>query len=162
MSAHQRLLSIITALVMTAGASSAADAKPLRIGYNIWVGFGPLFVAQEKGLFAEEGLEVELINMSIPEALYAGLLAGVAFEDVLAVFASREAVTIEDRRRDYGESRYVVLCPSRRSSSMSHNTVRGGRIRLISARRASRREEREYERRRPDAGSADPGRSRPD
>jgi NitT/TauT family transport system substrate-binding protein len=76
MSAHQRLLSIITALVVTAGASQAADAEPLRIGYNIWVGFGPLFVAKEKGLFAGEGVEVELINMSIPEALYAGLLAG--------------------------------------------------------------------------------------
>jgi NitT/TauT family transport system substrate-binding protein len=42
----------------------------------IWVGFGPLFVAQEKGLFAKEGIEVELIDMAIHEALYAGLLAG--------------------------------------------------------------------------------------
>jgi NitT/TauT family transport system substrate-binding protein len=76
MSVHLRLLSILTALVVTAGASTVADAKPLRIGYNIWVGFGPLFVAKEKGLFAKEGVEVELINMAIPEALYAGLLAG--------------------------------------------------------------------------------------
>jgi ABC-type nitrate/sulfonate/bicarbonate transport system substrate-binding protein len=43
---------IVTALLVTAGASQTAQAEPLRIGYNIWVGFGPLFVAQEKGLFA--------------------------------------------------------------------------------------------------------------
>src|SRR5262245_42994774 len=76
MRARQRFVSIILTLLVTAGASQAAEAKPLRIGYNIWVGFGPLFVAKEKGLFAEEGVEVELINMAIPEALYAGLLAG--------------------------------------------------------------------------------------
>ena len=43
---------------------------------DIWVGFGPLFVAQEKGFFAKEGVEVELINMAIHEAMYAGLFAG--------------------------------------------------------------------------------------
>ena len=53
-----------------------ARAEPLRIGFGIWVGLGPLFVAQEKGLFAQEGVEVELIGMEIPEALYSGLLAG--------------------------------------------------------------------------------------
>jgi NitT/TauT family transport system substrate-binding protein len=41
-----------------------------------WVGLGPLFVAKEKGLFAKEGVEVELINMAIHEAMYAGLFAG--------------------------------------------------------------------------------------
>jgi NitT/TauT family transport system substrate-binding protein len=35
-----------------------------------------VFVAQEKGLFAKEGVEVELINMAIHEAMYAGLFAG--------------------------------------------------------------------------------------
>jgi hypothetical protein len=39
-------------------------------------------------------------------------------------------------------------------------TVRGGRIRLISARRASRRETRDYERRKPDQSRADGGRPR--
>jgi uncharacterized DUF497 family protein len=36
---------------------------------------------------------------------------GVAFEDILSVFANQEALTLEDRRKDYGEPRYVVLCP---------------------------------------------------
>ena len=77
MSTRTRVAGLVAALVVTAaGGSQAAHAEPLRIGYNVWVGFGPLFVAQEKGLFAAEGVEVELINMAIHEALYAGLLAG--------------------------------------------------------------------------------------
>jgi ABC-type nitrate/sulfonate/bicarbonate transport system substrate-binding protein len=36
-----------------------AHAEPLRISYFIWVGNGPFFVAKEKGLFAEEGVEVD-------------------------------------------------------------------------------------------------------
>jgi NitT/TauT family transport system substrate-binding protein len=62
MHAQQRFVSIITALLVTAGISQAAGAEPLRIAYVIWVGYGPLFVAQEKGFFAEEGGEVHMIN----------------------------------------------------------------------------------------------------
>jgi uncharacterized protein len=87
---------------------------------------------------------------------------GIAFEDVLSVFASREALTLEDRRRDYGEPSYIVLCPIEVVLLHVMYTVRGGSIRLISARRASRREQRDYERRKPHEGGADPGRARPD
>ncbi len=76
MRARQRFVSIIAAVLVAVGASQTASSEPLRIGYAIWVGFGPLFVAQEKGFFAQEGLEVELIDMALPEALHAGLLAG--------------------------------------------------------------------------------------
>jgi uncharacterized protein len=34
---------------------------------------------------------------------------GIAFEDVLSVFANSEALALEDKRRDYSEPRYVVL-----------------------------------------------------
>ena len=85
---------------------------------------------------------------------------GIAFEDVLSVFANREALTLEDKRRDYGEPRYVVLCPLQNMLVHVTYTVRGGSIRLISARRASRREKRDYERRKPDQGRADAGRPR--
>jgi NitT/TauT family transport system substrate-binding protein len=64
---------LAAALVVTAGHSAAAE--PLRIGYLTWVGYGPFFVAQEKGFFAKEGVEVELVNMAIHEAMYAGLFA---------------------------------------------------------------------------------------
>lgn len=65
---------------------------------------------------------------------------GIAFEDVLSVFARRAALALEDRRRDYGEPRYIVLCPLEDVVVHVTYTVRGGKIRLISARRAGRRE----------------------
>jgi NitT/TauT family transport system substrate-binding protein len=76
MAIRKHLAAIIAALLVTAGSSQTAPAEPLRIGYLTWVGIGPLFVAQEKGLFTKEGIEVELINMAIHEAMYAGLFAG--------------------------------------------------------------------------------------
>ena len=48
-----------------------AQAEPLRIFYFVWVGYGPLFVAQEKGFFAREGVEVELINNEDHTAAFA-------------------------------------------------------------------------------------------
>ena len=84
---------------------------------------------------------------------------GIAFEDVLSVFANRAALALEDKRRDYGEPRYVVLCPLQNMLVHVTYTVRGGNVRLISVRRASRREKRDYERRRPDQSRADPGRA---
>ena len=85
---------------------------------------------------------------------------GIAFEDALSVFANSEALALEDKRRDYGEPRYVVLCPLQDVLVHVTYTVRGGNIRLISARRASRREKRDYEQRKPDQSRADPGRPR--
>ncbi len=73
---RKHLARFVVALLMIAGGSQAAQAEPVRIGYLIWVGFGPLFVAREKGYFAKEGVEVELIDMAIHEAMYAGLFAG--------------------------------------------------------------------------------------
>jgi NitT/TauT family transport system substrate-binding protein len=61
---------------LTAGLTGATHAEPLRIFYFVWVGYGPLFVAQEKGFFAEQGVEVELINNEIHEAAFGGLFSG--------------------------------------------------------------------------------------
>jgi NitT/TauT family transport system substrate-binding protein len=53
----------------------SAQAEPLRLRYDIWVGFGPLFVAQEKGFFAKEGVKVELIYIGDHTAQLAALYA---------------------------------------------------------------------------------------
>jgi NitT/TauT family transport system substrate-binding protein len=55
---------------------SAAQAEPLRLRYSVWVGFGPLFVAQEKGFFAQEGVDVELIELDDHTAAFAAFYAG--------------------------------------------------------------------------------------
>jgi NitT/TauT family transport system substrate-binding protein len=53
-----------------------AGAEPLKLGHSTWVGYGPLYIAQEKGFFDEEGLEVELIVMEDPKIRMPALAAG--------------------------------------------------------------------------------------
>ena len=69
-----RLGCLAAAILLILG--SAAQAEPLRIFYFAWVGYGPLFLAQEKGYFAREGVEVELINNEIHAAAFGGLFSG--------------------------------------------------------------------------------------
>jgi uncharacterized protein len=74
---------------------------------------------------------------------------GIAFEDILAIFsqADEEGLIVEDKRRDYGERRFILLCPFMGKIYHVTFTWRRDRIRLISARRANWREVQDYERR---------------
>lgn len=78
---------------------------------------------------------------------------GVDFIDVLEVFDSLERLEFPDTRRDYGEDRFNVLCPVRGRLFHITYTVRGGARRIISARKANKREVRTYERERADRKS---------
>lgn len=40
--------------------SERQGKESFRIAFNTWIGYGPLYVAQEKGYFQEEGVKVEL------------------------------------------------------------------------------------------------------
>ena len=70
----------------------------------------------------------------------------VAFEEASSVFSDRYAMTIFDARHSKGEDRYVTLGISRmgRLVAVMH-TERGENQRLISARKATRREYQAYE-----------------
>lgn len=57
-------------------ASGGARAEPLRIGHDTWVAAGPLYIAREKGYFAGQGVEVELINIEDAAARAAALAGG--------------------------------------------------------------------------------------
>lgn len=41
-----------------------SSVRKFRIGLGPWIGFGPLYLAQEKGFFKEAGLDVELIVLT--------------------------------------------------------------------------------------------------
>ena len=78
---------------------------------------------------------------------------GIDFLDVLSVFDDPERVEFADTRKDYGEERLVILCPVRGRLFHVTYTLRGANRRIISARKANKREQRVYERhRRDDAG----------
>ncbi len=71
---------------------------------------------------------------------------GVAFEEACTVFADPLAATIHDQARSEDEDRYITLGESqRRRLLVVVFTDRDDRIRIISARAATRRERKDYE-----------------
>jgi len=54
--------------------ATAAAAAPLKLGYSIWVGYGPLFLAKEKGYYGKA--EVELTNVEDTKLRFTALAAG--------------------------------------------------------------------------------------
>lgn len=63
-------------LLVALGAPGSAQAAALRLGHSHWVGYGPFFVAEEKGYFDEEGVDVELVTLDNPKVRFAALTAG--------------------------------------------------------------------------------------
>ncbi len=47
-------------LVALLGSAGTSAAEPIRIGYPIWIGFGPIYLAQAKNFFKQQGVDVEL------------------------------------------------------------------------------------------------------
>jgi len=55
--------------------SSIAKEEKLKITINSWVGFGPLFIAQETGIFEKNNLNVEIIKLENAPDRRAALLS---------------------------------------------------------------------------------------
>jgi NitT/TauT family transport system substrate-binding protein len=70
---NKRLATIVVLLVVAAiaglgiwhwrGDATSEAGIPFRIGFNTWVGYGPLYVARDVGIFKKNGLNVELIRL---------------------------------------------------------------------------------------------------
>jgi NitT/TauT family transport system substrate-binding protein len=72
-----RLLALAGAMTLLgATLATAATAEPVRIAVPTWVGFGPLYVARDKGFFAKHGVEVVLTPSEDAKQHYPLLLAG--------------------------------------------------------------------------------------
>jgi len=56
--------------------ASAAGAGTLKLGHSTWVGYGPFYVARDKGYFKEEGVDVELVIMEDTPIKMGALMAG--------------------------------------------------------------------------------------
>jgi NitT/TauT family transport system substrate-binding protein len=64
------------ALAVTITPAGDAAAEKLKFAHSTWVGYGPLYIAQEKGYFKDEGLDVELIVIEDTKVRIPALLAG--------------------------------------------------------------------------------------
>lgn len=51
---------VVIIAVLAACQSAATSAQEIRLGFNTWVGFGPFYIAQEKGFFSKRNLNVDL------------------------------------------------------------------------------------------------------
>ena len=70
------LLALIGGVAAAALASpGSAAAETVRIAHSTWVGYGPLYVARDKGFFKNHGIDVELIVMEDPKDRFPAMLA---------------------------------------------------------------------------------------
>jgi len=71
---------------------------------------------------------------------------GISFEEAATVFGDPLSITISDPAHSQSETRFVILGRSHRERLLVViHTERGDSIRIISARLASRRERKDYE-----------------
>ncbi len=53
-----------------------AAAQTVKIAHSTWVGYGPLHIARDKGIFKKNGVDVELVVMEDPKERFPTLIAG--------------------------------------------------------------------------------------
>lgn len=56
-------LALLVTMILIAGCSQGKieDKKPIKIGVNAYPGYGHVFIAQEKGFFKKNGVDVEIV-----------------------------------------------------------------------------------------------------
>ncbi len=67
-------VALVSVLLLGGCISAGTQQDMLRVGLITYVGQGPFFVAQEKGFFAEEGIQVEFVSFSDPATLKSAFL----------------------------------------------------------------------------------------
>lgn len=105
------------ALLLTLSASCRPPADPIRISINAWPGYEFLYLAQEKGFFAEEGVEVRLVEFGslsdVRRAYERGQIDGMA-STLIEVIQARD---ISPRTPqvflvvDYSNGADVIMAP---------------------------------------------------
>jgi NitT/TauT family transport system substrate-binding protein len=67
---------VVALTAASARAVAAGELKPYRVGFNAWIGSIAFFVAQDKGFFKDEGLDVQAKSFSAPGDGLTPLIAG--------------------------------------------------------------------------------------
>lgn len=96
-----RTLLLSTVLLASA---AAAQADTVRIGLQPWLGYGPLWVAEQQGFFEANGVDVELSDFSWDQDLTAAVASGS-----LDVIAAATNTTITYYNQDLGLKGFLIL-----------------------------------------------------
>lgn len=73
------MLSILTGCVAVSTPAAAPETtalRPVRIGTQPWIGYGPWWIAQKQGIFAQYGIEAELIDFVTDTEVNAAFASG--------------------------------------------------------------------------------------
>ncbi|RVH60384.1 aliphatic sulfonate ABC transporter substrate-binding protein [Sinorhizobium meliloti] len=70
------IASTVLALSCLTSTLSAAENKPLNVGMTTWVGYGLLHLAQQKGFFKEQGVDVSLTTVQDKPSTAAAIATG--------------------------------------------------------------------------------------
>ena len=75
------IVAILSLMFLSAGCQGDSSTEPLRIGLNIWPGYGAFFIADAKGFYKKEKVPVKLEiiqgDAEREQALVAGKLDGI-------------------------------------------------------------------------------------
>jgi len=71
-----RIRKSVLAIFVATLLMGASEANALKLAHSTWVGYGPFYIAQEKGFFAEEGVDIELTVMENTPLKMGALMAG--------------------------------------------------------------------------------------
>src|SRR5262249_2566307 len=71
------LIAPIAAAVLAVGISTVdpGAAETVSIAHSTWVGYGPLYIARDKGFFSKNGVDVDLIVIEDPKERFPTLMA---------------------------------------------------------------------------------------
>ena len=92
------------ATLLLAGSVTATLADPVKIGLQPWLGYGPLWVAEEKGFFAAHGVDVELSSFNWDQDMTAALASGN-----LDVVAAATNTAIASFNRGVDQKAFLVM-----------------------------------------------------
>ncbi|RWC33538.1 MAG: transporter substrate-binding domain-containing protein [Mesorhizobium sp.] len=67
---------LVLAIALVAATATAACADTVKLGLQPWLGYGPLWVAKEKGFFEKNGVDVALTTFNWDQDMTAALASG--------------------------------------------------------------------------------------
>ncbi len=70
------VIMLVAALAASGVAAQATEPVSLSLGYSVWVGYGPWFIAQDQGYFTDEGLDVKLVDVENPADRFTAMAGG--------------------------------------------------------------------------------------
>lgn len=117
-------------LASCAGVQSQAEVKaPLRVGWILWPGFYPLVIAEQKGFFEEQGVEVELLFYETATeetaALASGMVDGgiVLLNDALLDSIAQNAKVVLITDNSDGGDQIVATADITSAESILHKNI---------------------------------------